>query len=118
MNTTQLSFRAPLTPAATLHALPKTPEPLTTTPGVRPINDPDVEVVKSRLRRARRQLALSQRQAAQRAGVSKSVLEKYESREDTRIPNTRQLFRLALAYGVSIDYLLGRIDDAKSHQSA
>ncbi len=72
--------------------------------------DPDVAVVKQRLRRARARLGVSQREAAERAGISKSVLEKYESRDNMRIPNTRQLFRLAHVYELSIDYLLGRID--------
>lgn len=79
------------------------------------IGDPNVDLVKQRLRRTRNRLALSQRQAAERAGISKSVLEKYESREDARIPNTRQLFRLSEAYEVSIDFLLGRTDDSRCH---
>lgn len=68
----------------------------------------DVAEVKRRLRMARSELGVSQREAATRAGISKSVLEKYESRENQRIPNTRQLFQLAEAYGVSVDYLLVR----------
>lgn len=68
----------------------------------------DVPEVKRRLRLARNELSISQREAARRASVSKSVLEKYESRENTRIPNTRQLYQLAEAYGVSLDYLLVR----------
>ena len=68
----------------------------------------DVSEVKRRLRLVRSELEISQREAAMRAGISKSVLEKYESRENERIPNTRQLFRLAEAYDVSIDFLLAR----------
>ena len=70
--------------------------------------DPVIQVVKRNLRLARTRLHISQREAATRAGISKSVLEKYESNENDRIPNTRQLFRLAEAYELSIDYLLGR----------
>lgn len=70
--------------------------------------DPIAPVVKRNLRLARNRLRISQREAAARAGISKSVLEKYESNENDRIPNTRQLFRLAEAYDLSIDYLLGR----------
>ncbi len=70
--------------------------------------DPVISVVKRNLRLARSRLSISQREAAKRAGISKSVLEKYESNENDRIPNTRQLFRLAEAYELSIDYLLGR----------
>ena len=69
--------------------------------------DPEVDLVKRRLRMARRHISVSQREAAARAGISKSVLEKYESRDGERIPNTRQLFRLAQVYGLSVDYLLG-----------
>lgn len=70
--------------------------------------DPNVSTVKRNLRLARTRLRISQREAALRAGISKSVLEKYESNENDRIPNTRQLYRLAEAYELSIDYLLGR----------
>ena len=68
----------------------------------------NIAEVKRRLRIVRVELGISQREAAARAGISKSVLEKYESRENQRIPNTRQLFQLAEAYGVSVDYLLAR----------
>ncbi len=77
----------------------------------------DIAEVKRRLRMARGELSVSQREAAARAGISKSVLEKYESRENQRIPNTRQLFQLAEAYGVSVDYLLVR-DTAPSRAQA
>ena len=79
--------------------------------------DPDVELVKHRLRQMRARLGLSQRLAAERAGISKSVVEKYESRDNERIPNTRQIFRLAESYGVTIDYLLGRSDDMGDSES-
>lgn len=72
--------------------------------------DPDCQEVKRRLRVARNALGISQREATQRAGISQSVLEKYESRDNLRLPSTRQLFRLAEVYGVAIDYLLGRTD--------
>ena len=68
----------------------------------------DIDEVKRRLRAVRGELNISQREAANRASISKSVLEKYESRENQRIPNTRQLFQLAEAYGVSVDFLLVR----------
>ncbi len=68
----------------------------------------DIAEVKRRLRTVRGELNISQREAAVRASISKSVLEKYESRENQRIPNTRQLFQLAEAYGVSVDFLLVR----------
>lgn len=67
-----------------------------------------VALVKRNLRLARGRLQLTQREAAASSGVSLSVIEKYESADNTRIPNTRQLYRLAEAYVVSIDFLLGR----------
>lgn len=70
--------------------------------------DPVVAVVKRNLRLARGRLHLTQREAAVISGVSLSVIEKYESADNPRIPNTRQLFRLAEAYSVSVDFLLGR----------
>ena len=74
----------------------------------------DIVEVKRRLRAVRSELNISQREAANRASISKSVLEKYESRENQRIPNTRQLFQLAEAYGVSVDYLLVRNNSAQT----
>jgi transcriptional regulator with XRE-family HTH domain len=67
--------------------------------------------IKRRLRRARSLRGLSQREVAEQGGISKSVIEKYESRENLRIPNTRQLFRLAEVYGISVDYILCREDE-------
>jgi transcriptional regulator with XRE-family HTH domain len=66
----------------------------------------DTDAVKRRLRLRRNELGLSQREAAERSGVSKSVIEKYESRRGNRIPNTAQLVRLADVYGVSTDFIL------------
>ena len=74
----------------------------------------DIAEVKRRLRAVRSELNVSQREAANLASISKSVLEKYESRENQRIPNTRQLFQLAEAYGVSVDYLLVRDNGAQA----
>jgi transcriptional regulator with XRE-family HTH domain len=68
----------------------------------------DIDEVKRRLVQVRAELAISQRTAAELAGISKSVLEKHESHANDRIPNTRQLFLLAETYGVSTDWLLGR----------
>ena len=72
----------------------------------------DIAAVKRRLRFVRSSLGLSQREVAVLAQISKSVLEKYESFENERVPNTRQLFQLAEAYKVSLDYLLVRDEDA------
>ena len=80
--------------------------------------DPDLRLVKHRLRTARHGLKISQREATRRAGISQSVLEKYESRDNQRLPSTRQLFRLAEVYGVAIDYLLGRTESSSFTPSA
>ena len=72
------------------------------------ILEPDIALVKQRLRMGRAARRLSQREAAARAGISRSVLVKYEARDNERIPNTRQIFRLAVIYELSIDFLLGR----------
>ena len=67
----------------------------------------DPFLVTMRLRSVRLALGVSQREAAELARISKSVLEKYESTKNERVPNTRQLFKLAGIYGVTTDYLLG-----------
>ncbi len=74
----------------------------------------NIPEIKRRLRLVRGDLGISQREAALRACISKSVLEKYESRENQRIPNTRQLFKLAEAYDVSVDFLLVRDRNSKT----
>lgn len=76
-------------------------------PNPRAASPLDVINLKRKLRAARAKLGVSQRRAAELAGISKSVLEKYESRGNDRIPNTRQLHRLAHLYGASVDDLLG-----------
>jgi transcriptional regulator with XRE-family HTH domain len=74
------------------------------------IKQVDIPEIKRRLRRARMELGLSQGEVAELARISKSVIEKYESRLNLRIPNTPQLFKLSEVYGLSVDYLLGRTD--------
>lgn len=69
----------------------------------------DPAAIKERLRELRADAGIPQHEAAKRAGVTKSVLEKYESFSDAnrhRIPNTRQLLALANAYGTTTDFIL------------
>lgn len=63
----------------------------------------------ARLREARERLHLSQKQAAERLGISNVVLNRYE--RDERKPDPQTLRRIAEEYQVSSDYLLALIDD-------
>lgn len=50
--------------------------------------------------------ALSQRQVAERLGISPSVVSGYETGE--RTPSTEVLLAISYLYNCSVDYLLGR----------
>lgn len=58
------------------------------------------------LRTLRKQAGLSQKQLAERIGVTKSVVSYYELSE--RIPSPEVLVKIAGAFHVTTDYLLGR----------
>ncbi len=58
-----------------------------------------------RLRTLRRQRGLTQQQLASLVGVRNSVISFYEVGE--RVPSPGVVIRLAAAFGVSTDYLLG-----------
>lgn len=59
---------------------------------------------------ARAALGITQAEAAARASVSQSALSLYEHAR--RDPPVTSLKRLAVAYGVSIDWLMGIADGA------
>lgn len=59
------------------------------------------------LKRFRRDFNLTQRQAASAAGILQQAYQKYEY---GRIPSAEVLVKLADAFNVSTDYLLGRTD--------
>lgn len=63
--------------------------------------------VARRLRNARLAKGLTQKRASEASDVAKTAIEKYESVTNPRVPATRQLAALAMAYGVSTDSLLG-----------
>jgi len=63
-----------------------------------------------RLRELRNRRGLSQRELAEIIGVSKSSANMYE--RDEREPSFRTLGAIADFFGVSMDYLLGRADEA------
>lgn len=58
-----------------------------------------------RLKELRTQAGLTQKQLAERIGVTKSVISFYELRE--RTPSPEVLVKLAAVFHVSSDYLLG-----------
>lgn len=64
----------------------------------------------NRIRYLRKQMGLTQKQLAERVGVTMSVISYYELRE--RCPSPDILKKLAYVFHVSADYLLG-IDDKK-----
>ena len=68
-------------------------------------SDPAVEELARRLRMGRASANLTQAQAAEIAQISQSALSLYEKAK--REPHAMALMRLAKAYGVSADWLLG-----------
>ena len=67
-----------------------------------------MNLIGSRLRIAREQKKLNQKEAAELIGLSNVVLNRYEN--DERLPDVNTLSKLAEFYGVTTDYLLGRTD--------
>jgi transcriptional regulator with XRE-family HTH domain len=63
------------------------------------------------LRRAREDKRLSQTDLAERTGLQPSAVSHFETGK--RAPSFENLKRLADALAVSVDYLLGRTDEAK-----
>lgn len=61
-----------------------------------------------RLKRLRKDKHMTQAQAAQRIGVTASMVSSYET--DIRLPSYEVLIRLADVFGVTVDYLLCRQD--------
>jgi Predicted transcription factor, homolog of eukaryotic MBF1 len=57
------------------------------------------------LKRLREERGYSQAQLSRKLNVSKSSVSKYESNQS--MPSVETLTRLALIYGVSLDYLVG-----------
>ena len=63
------------------------------------------------LKRCRLSKSVTQKQAAQAAGVSSSMYQFYEYGKNE--PTASVLISLADYYGVSLDYLVGRSDNPK-----
>jgi transcriptional regulator with XRE-family HTH domain len=64
-----------------------------------------------RLRQAREKKELTQSQLAERAGLQSSAISHFEA--GRRSPSFDNLKRLADALGVTIDYLIGRVEEPK-----
>lgn len=64
-----------------------------------------------RIRELRHSRGLTQKQAAALFGMSEIIWRKYE--EGTRTPTFDGLIALADYFGCSIDYLVGRTDEAR-----
>lgn len=69
-----------------------------------------IKVEENRIRYLRNQIGLTQKQLAEKVGVTMSVISYYELRE--RCPSPDILKKLAYVFHVSTDYLLG-IDDKR-----
>lgn len=63
----------------------------------------------ARLRSTRKSIGLSQKELAEKIGVKPTTLGNWETGIAT--PRTEELKKLASVLGVSIDYLLGMVDD-------
>ncbi len=65
-----------------------------------------IKELPQKLKTQRTQLGYSQKQVADKLGVSPSIVSGYETGE--RTPSTENLLALSYLYNVSTDYLLGR----------
>ncbi len=70
--------------------------------------------MKNNLRTLRKSRGYTQIALQMKTGIEQSLLSKFENGE--RIPPTETLIRLADFYDVSIDYILCRTENAKSHK--
>lgn len=70
-----------------------------------------IKDLSSKLKTFRLKYGYSQKQVAQRLGVSPSIVSGYETGE--RTPSTENLLALSYLYNCSSDYLLGRKDDSQ-----
>lgn len=70
--------------------------------------------MKNNLKKLRKSRGYTQIALQMKTGIEQSLLSKFESGD--RTPPTETLVRLADFYDVSIDYILCRTDDPKSHK--
>ena len=74
----------------------------------------EVFSMKNNLKTLRESRGYTQIALQMKTGIEQSLLSKFENGE--RIPPTETLIRLADFYDVSIDYILCRTENAKSHK--
>lgn len=77
---------------------------------------PNVSVFKSRLQQTRKLRELNQDELANKAGLPSTTISHFESGK--RKPSFDNLRKLADALEVSLDYLMGRVDNISGNQSA
>jgi len=70
--------------------------------------------MKNNLKSLRKSRGYTQIALQMKTGIEQSLLSKFENNE--RIPPTETLIRLADFYDVSIDYILCRTNNPKSHK--
>jgi len=68
-----------------------------------------------RLKILREQKGLTQEKLAEAVGVSRSTIGGYEAPSKEREPDFEIVRLLADFFGVTVDYLVGRVDDPASH---
>ncbi|MBR2214940.1 MAG: helix-turn-helix transcriptional regulator [Selenomonadaceae bacterium] len=71
-----------------------------------------MNVTAYRLRALREQKGWSQREVAQRIGITRAAYNKYEKYERGTSRPVRKLHELTVIFGVSADYLLGKDETA------
>ena len=73
------------------------------------------KIIAERLLKLREELGISQRKAAEMAGITQGSLSKYEYGD--RVMNADTLVKLACAYRVTTDYLVG-LSDCKTENTS
>jgi len=71
-------------------------------------------ILSEALRRFRKQFKLTQKQAAAAASIHERLYQNYEYGKV--IPSIEVIYNLAEHFDVSIDYLVGRTENPKSHK--
>lgn len=66
-----------------------------------------------KLRLLRQEIGLTQTQAAERVGISWRT---YQDLEGGKYPSYVTLGKIADAFGVSVDWLMGRTEDREAHR--
>ena len=70
-------------------------------------------IFNERIKLLRKERALTQTQAAERVGISWRT---YQDLEGGKYPSYVTLGKIADAFGVSVDWLMGRTEDREVHQ--